>query len=223
MWMPEERLIQEAIDAVRSEAHGKSKPEIREMLVAELQSRGVTRPPDSFLDFLVDVISAGRNPISKAHNAFHGIKMLASEVVESIAEIRNIFATAEPIPHPSGRNVYFAETEQRIGPVEVLLDPEAEQFFASSGEQDMPHPLPDPLPAWLEVIDDDVTVHVRSRKVGVLRDEDAPRFFSLLGEAQRQNMVLGAMAFYHMEADGRWKLDVSVPQIHFPPHSHRPS
>jgi hypothetical protein len=199
----------EAVEAVRQEAAGKTRPEIRDMLVSQFESRSVALPPDSVLDLLADSLSAGRNPVQHGRVALGGARVLFSAVTRSVTQIKGLFDGAEPFPHPPGEGAYLPAAGQSPRRAEVAIDPGAASIFPSSGAS----AEPELLPAWLQMTGTDVTVHIGGRRIGVLGQEDVPVYAPLIEQAASRGQVLAAMVVRHRDADGNWKAEVGVPAV----------
>jgi hypothetical protein len=197
----------EAVEAVRQEAAGKTRPEIRDMLVSQFESRSVALPPDPVLDLLADSLSAGRNPIRHGRVAFGTARMMLSTVKRSVTQIKDLFDGAEPFPHPPGKSTYLPGPGQSPRRAEVAIDPDAASIVGPSevGAR------PEMLPAWLQRTGNDVTVHVGGRRIGVLGQEDVPVYAPLIDQAASRGQVLAAMVIGHHDTEGTWKAEVSVP------------
>lgn len=83
MWQDAQRRSRarkEAFQAARARAAGKSRDEIREIYVAELNARGLTKPSAAVLDAVVDRISG--NPLPTARLAVEGLVQLGKGLRE---------------------------------------------------------------------------------------------------------------------------------------------
>jgi hypothetical protein len=199
----------EAVEAVRQQAAGKTRPEIRDMLLSQFESRSVAPPPDPVLDLLADSLSAGRNPIRHGRVALGTARMMLSTVKRSVTEIKDLFDSAEPFPHPPGKSTYLPAARRSPRRARVALDPDAASIFPPSGASAQPGLLS----AWLQRDGSDVTVHVGGRRIGVLGQEDVPVYAPLIDEAASRGQVLAAMIIRHQDTGGNWKAEVGVPAV----------
>jgi hypothetical protein len=68
------RARQEAFESARARAAGKSRDQIREIYLAELNARGLTAPREDIVDAVVDRI--GGNPLPAARQAVEGLAQM---------------------------------------------------------------------------------------------------------------------------------------------------
>jgi len=74
----------EAFESAQARAVGKSRDEIREIYLAELNARGLTAPEEDILDAVVDRI--GGNPLPAARLAVEGLAQMG-EALHELARI----------------------------------------------------------------------------------------------------------------------------------------
>ena len=76
------QLRREAGQAVRAAAAGRSSGEIRQLLITELEARGLDVPPDRILDANVQAIMGNHGPSAReAGRAFAGMAEAAADIV----------------------------------------------------------------------------------------------------------------------------------------------
>ncbi len=78
----------EAFQAVRRVAHGKSRDELRELYVAELQSRGLDVPGEAVMAATVEHLAG--NPVPAARLVGHGFAELGRGAVALARLLRDI-------------------------------------------------------------------------------------------------------------------------------------
>jgi hypothetical protein len=72
------RAYREASQAAHARTAGKGRDEIREIYIAELKARGLTRPNDTVLDAIVDRMSG--NPLPAARVAAEGLVQMGKGI-----------------------------------------------------------------------------------------------------------------------------------------------
>jgi hypothetical protein len=81
------RAREEAFESARARAVGKSRDEIREIYLAELNARGLTAPREGILDAVVDRI--GGNPLPAARLAVGGLAQMGKALHELAQILRS--------------------------------------------------------------------------------------------------------------------------------------
>ncbi len=81
------RARKEAFESARARAVGKSRDEIREIYLAELNARGLTAPEEDILDAVVDRI--GGNPLPAARLAVEGLAQMGKALHELARILRS--------------------------------------------------------------------------------------------------------------------------------------
>lgn len=160
--------IQEACEAVQAAAAGKSRAEIRRMLVEEFRSREVDLPSD-LMDALVKQIATGTyvpgGPLVSVHRtgllrlpffrkairdalesavAEHGWEGVVQPGVVRVSEH---LADAWPmlsgtLPHPPGRGLYAPEPDEVPPPARVIPDRDLRTRMPELFESPPPPPMP---------------------------------------------------------------------------------
>jgi hypothetical protein len=188
----------EAINAVRFRSAGKSRQQIREMLVEEFHARALTAPPDEVVIALADSIARPDGPITAAHIAASAARLVGG----AAAEIRDIFKGVERVKDPSGADPFFVPPGGNGQAAEVnlvtgadrVLDERAKRYKQRAGGADL-------IPVRLESAsttqhDPVLTVHVDDHRVGTLSREDSPTFEHSLEIAKQQNQTLMTLGTY---------------------------
>ena len=163
----------EACEAVQAAAAGKSKAEIRRMLIAEIRAREAPSLPPALLDVAVEKIAAGtyvrgeplvsvrcsgllQMPfIGKAIGRFlepalEALKQHVSEegIAHSVMWVTEGLADSWPMgawscPHPPGRGFYATAAEEAPPPARLIPDPDLRE---RTPELFTPLPPPPKLP-----------------------------------------------------------------------------
>jgi hypothetical protein len=81
------RARKEAFQAAQARAAGKGRDEIREILVAELNARGLKKPSDTVLDAIVDRISG--NPLPAVRLAAESLVQVSKGIHELSRRFRS--------------------------------------------------------------------------------------------------------------------------------------
>jgi hypothetical protein len=114
----------------------------------------------------------------RARTVFQQLRLVA----EAIADVRNLFLNAKPLPHPPDRGTYLVE---KAPPAEVVLHAEAVSLLQSaSGVQ-----ATGLVGVWLENTEAGIAVYAEGGQVGVLRDEDVPAYLPIMRAAQQKGAV----------------------------------
>jgi hypothetical protein len=170
---PEILARQEAVKATRAASEGKSREQIRELLTAELDTRGVKMQPVDF-EQQVDFLTAEHEPFGHARLALRGFKALKDLISTGSGLLATFSEDDEPCVEP---DPVWAKTPDRAGyplwPVTreragVELDADAEPLLAefmlgSRGQFGNRN-----VEIWLSREDPDLIVHIGSRRVGRL-------------------------------------------------------
>ncbi len=184
----------DAVRAVRAVAVGKSRNEIRALLLDELRSRGVTKPEpllENDVKLVIEGPGAGRarlrgrpawlpqeGPPSRPGMLGH---LLAN--AQRLPEIQRRVRSLAPQYQP-GWAVSFLGPDRSLPAFEVILEPDARQWLVRNGGElaGMPDPG-DRIDVWLDSADppsegSPVRVHVRDSLAGVLSHAPGAAFWT---------------------------------------------
>lgn len=121
-----DQRVKEAADAVRSRSAGKSRAEVRQMLLDELRSRSIKPPSGERISLTVDSIARfgeqtvrGRTGATRSLASFAGDVMAIFRLVKSSASVTD----------PTGQEPYYASPATIPAGIEVSLDEEAEKVL----------------------------------------------------------------------------------------------
>jgi hypothetical protein len=204
----------EAINAVRSRSAGRSRQEIRQVLVGELHSRKLDIPTDQVLDSIVDSIAHPPGPLNSVRLIPDAVRMVTAAGGET-RRLLKLFKGVERVRDPSGGDPYFAAPGGTAPEIEVILDAGAESVLDTGSGQREPgvgdaHLLSVSLePAVTAGPGAAVTVHVDAHRVGVLSQEDSLALEQALEAAAQQNQTLMMLGAYGPRAaDGSSRLRI---------------
>ncbi|HUZ35107.1 MAG TPA: hypothetical protein VMV17_02150 [Streptosporangiaceae bacterium] len=191
----------EARDAVIARSAGKSRREIRQLLIEELLSRRLEIPSESILDADVDFITQGAGPLTAAKQVLRAL----AAVRTARREIARMFKDAQIMRGPTGKAAYFVIPDRSRPMVDVILDPGAYQLLTTS---------PEPIPVSLESEKPTsrgtarVIVYAGTYRVGALSDLDSSLYKPALDAAQREDQTLMVMSVINLVAGGTLRLQI---------------
>jgi hypothetical protein len=192
-----------AFRALRSVAPGKSRDEVRALYLAELGSRGISRPPDRYLEMDVTrIINASRHQASPgAASHRRPPSPLLSRLAVPVRAVRNAKKIRGLLPqYQPGHRVRFIDPDRSAEPIRVVLEPGASQWLAVGRHLPRGADPATRIDVWLDfsaVAQSDrlVRVHVRDQLVGVLPAEDGTFFWAEIEDAQRDGYILMTSGF----------------------------
>jgi len=127
----------DARDAVIARSAGKSRREIRQLLIEELLSRKLEIPSEPILDADVDFIAQGACPLAAGKQVLRAL----AAVRTARREIAGVFKDAQIMRGPTSKAAYFVIPDRSRPMVDVILDPGAYHLLTTS---------PEPIPVSLE-------------------------------------------------------------------------
>jgi hypothetical protein len=215
------RLIDDAMTAARSRAKGLTRSETRQILVTELQNRGVMLPPPT-VGYYLEELMAGTGPTGSAMRIVKGIasgiKFTSSARQANTAESR---ARLRSWDIAGTRAV---ATDPRRGLAEIILDPRAQEVLAV-GKRDL-------VSVWLDHVsssrvpgsdaihgdvgppeESNITVAVfrGDHRIGVLGPGASEAYKMVMRDAADDGVVPVILAKRSHNADGSWRLDLGLP------------
>jgi hypothetical protein len=185
---PEIFARQEAVRATRAASEGKSREQIRELLGAELDTRGVKMQPVDF-EQNVDFLATEHEPFGHARLALRGFKALTGLIATGSGLLAAFSEEDEPRDEPDPA---WAKTPDRAGypmwpvtreRVVVELDTDAEPLLAelmlgTRGQFGNRN-----VEVWLSREDPELIVHIGSRRIGRLDARTVEAFGSAIEAA----------------------------------------
>lgn len=207
------RRIDDAVDAARAGARTRNREQVRELLVAELRTRGLMLPPAS-ADSLVDHIVAGFAQRQGGRLAELG--KLASVAFRSLtAAIQH-----QPLPSWNGSAVLLVNSTLPFQPIEVILDRDADEHLAVGDA--------DTIDVWLglggpgspgeqstsEAIgaaDQQVVLFRGDYRVGVLDPDASAAWLPLVRQGRDESRTIATWATRQQARNGEWRLLVGTP------------
>jgi len=221
-----DQRLHAAAAAVQAESAGKTRTEIRQLLISELKAGSGPLPSSDNLDFAVDHIArsakleaAGRTGATRTLRVFAG--ELTDLTRSLLGGLRN------DVSDPSGREPYYLSPDSPARGLEVIIDPGAqltldtlgadERRWAEMGgvgpeEQAQRAAKPVLVPVRLESVTEDhviegerggalrrtaVTVHLGRHQLGRLSAEDGTRLDSDLQAARQENRAVWMSGYYY--------------------------
>ena len=120
-----------------------------------------------------------------------------------VAEIRNLFLNAAPLPHPPDRGTYLVD---KAPPAEVLLHPGAADLLGDLfGAQ-----AAGLVGVWLADTGSGIAVNTEGGPIGVLRDGDVAAYMPIVRLAREKRAVAVMPAVLSKEPDGALRLRLGV-------------
>ena len=221
-----DQRLRAAADAVQAQSVGKTRTEIRQLLISELKTGSGPLPSSDGLDFAVDHIArsaeqeaAGRTGTSRT------VRVLAGELTDLAGTL--LGGLKNDVSDPSGREPYYLPADSPVRGLDVMIDPAAqptldalgadERRWAEMGgvgpeEQTQRAAKPTLVPVRLESGIEDheiggerggtlrrtaVTVHLGRHQLGRLSAEDGARLSSDLQAARQQNRAVWMSGYYY--------------------------
>lgn len=201
--------IDDAVEAVRMGARGRSRAETRALLVAELRARGIMSPPPS-VDLLVDYVAGG--PAQR----------LAFQVRQAGLALRFLSAAIRhrPLPAWDVTATRIVPSSLPVRPTEVILSGDASQHLAV-GDADI-------FEVWLTLVtpgsapghgmaesadasDHLIAVFRGEYQVGALDSDASAAWRPLLHESREVSQTVVTFATRKQADTGEWRLLVGLP------------
>jgi hypothetical protein len=230
----DDQRVRAAMDAVHARAGGKTRAEIREMLITELRAGAGALPSSGSLDAAADRVArnsgqtaAGRTGVAHAAGMFAGDLRLLSRFFRR--------AVTNDVSEPSGRAAYFVSRDSAASGLDVVLLPAAAQILdaldegwrfwdamggVEPGEDGQGIPAGRFVPVWLEAGAPGsatprpvVTVHVGGHRLGELSPGDRALLDHDLEAAREQNQTIWMIGHYFRRTAGtaaRLRLDPGI-------------
>ena len=206
------RRAKEAVEAVRSQADGVSRPEIRQRLWDEMRSRGILPAPPT-VEFFVDDIMLGTGVAGRARRS---AKRLATTAKLADFGIRAASAAIRhrPLPRWDFGGTRWVKQDPQMRE-QVVLDPAAHIPLAV-GE-------PDIIEVWLDyapperdagspgTADERIAVFRGEQRVGLLGPEASHAYGRAVREAREADLTPLILATRSRDDDGTWHLHLGLP------------
>jgi hypothetical protein len=224
-----DQRLRAAAAAVQAEAAGKTRTEIRQLLINELKAGSGPLPSGDDLDFAVDHIarSAEQEAAGRTGSA-RTLRVLAGELADLARTL--LGGLRNDVSDPSGREPYYLSADSPVRGLDVIIDPGAQarldalggdqQRWAEMGgvgpeEQAQRAEKPVLVPVRLESGTEDheiegerggalrrpaVTVHLGRHQLGRLSTDDGALLDPDLHAARRQNRTVWMVGYYFAPA-----------------------
>lgn len=207
--------VNEAIAAVRLVSAGKGKDEVRELLAAELRTRGITPPADPVLGHMADRVLADEDVLTQLRLAGRGLGILANLGVKATRNVKEPFRVGELDLDLGDTEPLFIHFDPSRPGARVVLDADARRWLDASTE---PGSRPDfsevfVVLSWAGLGRDSgqVAVRVGDRRIGVLVAADTEEFQPILDRGSQRNQPVVTEAALERTPDGTWRLTVYRP------------
>ena len=180
----------EAVDTVRKQASGRTPEQLRALLVAEYDRRGVTAS-ESGIATAVAAIQAGLRPFGRARLAIDGIRLLTSWGSDMVQLVKTGPPVVPAWRQPPERATFIVRTWSPKRTAVVGLDPDIDSWLT----QVWP-PTREPLgqreqvDVWLSYADTStpeavsIVAHIGDRRVGTLNTQDATALHKIISAAE---------------------------------------
>jgi len=224
-----DQRLRTAAGTVQAQAVGKTRPEIRQLLINELKAGSGPLPSGDNLDFAVDHIArSAEQEAAGRTGATRTVRVLAEELTDLVRTL--LGGLKNDVSDPSGRKPYYLAPDSPVRGLGVIIDPGGQptldalgadqQRWAEKGgvgpeEQAQHAARPVLVPVRLESGTEDheiggerggalrrpaVTVHLGQRQLGRLSAEDGARLDPDLRAAQQQNRAVWMVGYYFAPA-----------------------
>jgi hypothetical protein len=225
-----DQRLRTAADAVQAQAVGKTRPEIRQLVINELRTGSGPLPSSDNLDFAVDHIArsaeqeaAGRTGTTRT------LRVLTGELTD-LARTFVLGGLRNDVSDPSGREPYYLSPDSPVSGLDVMIDPAAqptldalgadERRWAETGgvgpeEQAQRAAKPVMVPVRVESGTEDyeiggerggalrrpaVMVHLGRHQLGRVSADDGARLDPDLRAARQQNRTVWMVGYYFAPA-----------------------
>jgi hypothetical protein len=195
------RRIDAAIQAARAAARGeRDHADVRELLVAELGTRGLMMPPP-MVDLMVDDVTAG--PLQR----------LAFQAKMGVFAVRFLSAAArhQTLPRWDDTPMRFVYSSLPIRSVDVILDEVAAQHL-DFGDADTFEIWFGLSTAGPDQASQPVIVFRGDYRVGVLDSEASTSWSALLHDSRDMGQTVVTFATRQRAGNGEWRLLTGVPR-----------
>jgi hypothetical protein len=206
----------EVIGAVRSVSSGKSKDEVRDLLVAELRGRSIRVPDEPFLGHMADRVLADDDILTQLRLSAQGLGALKEYGAKVVNDLKHLL----PV---DGLNVDLGDVDIVHIPWDtsepgapVVLDPDAQHWFTANTDVES-RPLPSDIVVVLTWAvsgpeSGQVAVRAGDRRVGVLTTADSEDFRPALDDGSERNRPAVTEGRLERTSDATWRLTVYRPR-----------
>jgi hypothetical protein len=192
---------------------GRTKEEVRDLLAAGLEARGVTPPAGPVLDYLAGQALAGGDCPGELGLAAHGLSVLADMGAQIVRETRQALRSGGPHIHLDHEPLLVACDRSRAA-ADVFLDPDAQQWLSPEGD-------PSRAPEFSEIFvvlmapdgPDELLAEVQAgqHRVGTLGHADSEEFRAIFAAGETQGRAVVGEAARTRGPNGQWALQVYRP------------
>lgn len=204
------RSVQEDND-VRSQARaavamrsaGRTRAQLRQMLIDELRSRGRDTPPEVLLDAEIDAIESTIPSNASTIAAFRTFAKSLLRARKAQREFDALARDAHILRGPHGEDPYLILPDYSLSPVTVILDPGSAPHLSQMG-----HDVFVSLYRDRGRDDNPVVVYADGNRIGVLDMHDGLRYQPALDAAQRVGRALMVQAILIAGRDSSLRLQI---------------
>jgi hypothetical protein len=217
------RAIEDAVRVVRATSAGRSRAEIRNILVTELRRNGVEPlPTESALDTLIsDKVVGGSGLFARAHEIARGIKAAAKAGGKAGRDFKGIYdeitTEGEWTLHTNGRP-FFITSDRSRSAIEVDLDASAQLRLTSTRDSSALHAAQlHEISVQLTLLREGpesgkIAVQVGREQVGFIGLDVSKLYQRIIEAAAKPNRSVVAQAVLSREVAGApWRLHVFHP------------
>jgi hypothetical protein len=188
---------QDALNAVAAESRGKTREEVRGLLINEFRSRALDVPPDLVIESMIDSIT-----LPGSVNSIFAFARLSAGIGGEVGKLFRLFKGLQRLEGPAVAPGVAPEQ------MDVLLNDEAEIFLRSrasdAGKDELvPQVVAVSLePSTSEQPPQAVLVRLDGRSVGTLNQHDGLALTDVLSAANSQNEKLMMLGVYEPRSAG---------------------
>jgi len=207
----ERRKTWEAIDeAVRAKSAGKSRDQVHQLLVDEINARGLQMPIEPMLEMRLDWIYIGGNPVEKARViteaavAVVGVPFRFKRMLDRVTQAADSHDGGQPLvqidPRATVEVSLAADAQQHVSQAESL------SIFAMRSATS--------IRVTLRVADAEprVAVYLADECIGEIPREHSAPFVAELDRASHKNITPVFLALRTRSVDHGWRLDLWKPR-----------
>ena len=224
-----DQRLRAAAAAVQAESAGKTRTEIRQLLINELKTGSGPLPSGDNLDFAVDHIArSAEQEAAGRSGATRTLRVLTGELTDLARTL--LGGLRNDVSDPSGRKPYYLSADSLVRGLEVIIDPAAQPALDALGADELrwaemggvgpeEHAQraakPAMVPVRVESGTEDyeiggerggalrrpaVMVHLGRHQLGRLSAEDGARLDPDLRAARQQNRTVWMVGYYFAPA-----------------------
>ncbi len=181
----------QALQAVAARSAGRSRPEIGELITAELRARDLRVPSGELLELMIDRVQAGDDLGGQARVAVRGLGTLARLGAQLSRDVRAEFRGLGPHLDLGDQEPLFIDPDRNLPEVPVQLTPGADHWLASPAGREFSEIFVQLQPGSAG---DGLAVRAGDHVVGALSPDDASLFAAAMAAGQSGSQPVVAEA-----------------------------